>query len=63
MVGPGGTKQTRDVEELVGHLREGRTGAWPLRKVLFHNRSKELIVASLLGLGHADLHLAALEVE
>src|ERR1700757_1586924 len=34
------------IEELVGHLREGRTGARPLRKVLVHNWTKELVVAS-----------------
>ena len=41
------------VEELVGHLREGRTGAWPLRKVLVHDRHKKLFVARLVGIGNA----------
>ena len=31
------------VEELVGHLPKGRSGAWPLRKVLVHDRDKNAL--------------------
>ena len=50
------------IEELVGHLRKGRTGARPLAKVLVHNRCKELVVRAFW-VSSFPLHLAALEVE
>src|SRR6516164_317009 len=51
------------VKELIGHLRESRRCARPLREVLVHDRPKKFVVTRLLRFGHARLHLATLKIE